>query len=357
MAAIQALRGNFSNQVQGTTLFISSEPYVRELAPHEVLVKIKACAVDIQKEKTYCQILSSSTKNCPIGHEVSGEILKVGPLVEDIYKEGTSVVGILPYDSNLSGCADLCILHQYDLVEKPSSLSHEVAAAVVGTGLAAYTAIHYLGHVTAGDTVLVIDGASPQGYLTIQVAQLWGAKVLTTYKTLADRQFIESLKPPVAQIIELTQRSSIMSSSVAEETGGMGVDCVVDNGVRMFTSEEDIDLMDERLLRSVPHKSDIIACLGFSGKWITSQSNLQLDPPNSEQLFLRGASVSFLFPPAWTLTRAQHGRYHHVLKDLMERVVAGLIKCSNIISTPIQNAPDILMQKDLDSTKSYIITF
>ncbi|CAL1532411.1 unnamed protein product [Lymnaea stagnalis] len=353
MTNMPNLRGNFSSQ--GTTLFINDEQSLPELGSYDVLVRIKACAVDLNKEKIYHQLLSTSTKGCPLGRDISGEIIKVGSLVDDAYKEGMSVVGILPLDSNLSGCSDMCILNQFDITEKPLSISHEVAAATVGAGLSAYTAIHYLGHVTAGDTVLVIDGATPQGYLTIQAAQLWGAKVLTTYKTLAERQFLESLKPPVAQLIELTQRTNIMSSSVAEETGGMGVDCVVDNGVRLFTSEEDIDLMEERLLRSVPHKSDIIACLGFSGKWITSQPHLQLDPPDSEQLFMRGASVSFLFPPAWSLTRAQHGRFHHILKDLMERLAAGHLKCNNVTAVPLNKAQEILLQKDLDSAKSIVV--
>ena len=39
----------------------------------------------------------------------------------------------------------------------------------------------------------------------------------------------------------------------------------------------------------------------------------QLDPPDSQQLFLRNAGVSFLFPPAWTLLYAQHGRYQRIL--------------------------------------------
>ena len=62
-------------------------------------------------------------------------------------------------------------------VEKRKDISHEVAAVSVCAGVAAYTAVHYLGHVTAGDTVLVMDGATPQGLLTIQLAQSFGAKV------------------------------------------------------------------------------------------------------------------------------------------------------------------------------------
>ncbi|XP_059155382.1 quinone oxidoreductase-like protein 1 [Physella acuta] len=350
---MKSIRGNFSGD--SLSVSVSDEQTIPELGPHDVLIKVKACAVDLNKEKVYHQLLSSSIKDCPIGRELSGEIIKVGPLVDDCYKEGMSVVGIVPLDCNLSGCSEMCVMNQFDITEKPSTVSHEVAAAAIGAGLSAYTAIHYLGHVTAGDTVLVLDGATPQGYFTIQAAQLWGAKVLSTYKTLAERQFLELLKPPVAQLIELTQRSNTMSSSVTEETGGMGVDCVVDNGVRLFTSEEDIDLMEERHLRSVPHKVDIIACLGFSGKWITSHPHLQLDPPDSEQLFLRGASVSFLFPPAWTLTRAQHGRYHHILKDIMERLAAGQLKCSHLTTVPLIKATETLLQKDLDSTKCIVV--
>ena len=34
------------------------------------------------------------------------------------------------------------------------------------------------------------------------------------------------------QIVELSQRSNILVSSVMEETGGLGVDVVIDNGGR-----------------------------------------------------------------------------------------------------------------------------
>ena len=39
----------------------------------------------------------------------------------------------------------------------------------------------------------------------------------------------------------------------------------------------------------------------------------QLDPPDCQQLFLRGGSVNFLFDQAWTLSYAQQGRYQRIL--------------------------------------------
>jgi NADPH:quinone reductase-like Zn-dependent oxidoreductase len=336
------------------TILSIDESDIPEVGPYDILVRVKACALNLHNEKTYNQLLAPSPKRCPLGHDVSGEVVKIGAKV-DAYKEGMAVVGTVPFDSKVAGCCEYTLLSQFDAVEKPPSLSFETAAASVGAGLAAYTAIHYLGHVTAGDTVLVIDGASPEGYLTIQTAQAWGAKVLSTYKTLSERQFLESIKPPVAQLIELTQRTNILASSVMEETGGIGVDCIVDKGVRLFTSEEDKDLMGERNLRTIPHKHDIISCLGFSGKWITSQPNLQLDPPDSQQLFFRGASVSFLFPPAWTLMRSQHGRYQHILRDLIDRLGNGEIKCNDVLPFSLDKAPDAVTQKDLDSIKCIVI--
>ena len=53
----------------------------------------------------------------------------------------------------------------------------------------------------------------------------------------------------------------------------------------------------------------LISCLGVGGRLCTSTPNLQVDPPLSRQLFLRGASLAFLFPPSWLLGATQRGRF------------------------------------------------
>ena len=62
-------------------------------------------------------------------------------------------------------------------VKKPRMLSFEDAAAGIGDCVRAYTALHYQAQVCAGDTVLVLDGASSFGSATVQLARQWGAKV------------------------------------------------------------------------------------------------------------------------------------------------------------------------------------
>ncbi len=168
-----------------------------------------------------------------------------------------------------------------------------------------------------------------------------------------------------------------------EETGGIGVDLLVDNGgerysftkqqnhegcsfvncfvvcftafgsrtvvvfaVRLFSSEEDIAIAGEDTSHYMPYKHEVIGCVGMAGRWVTSQPDLQvrtqcrvisilcpktepnglwhtvlhehwlffqLDPPNCQQLFLRSASVSFLFEHAWMMSQSQHGRLQRIL--------------------------------------------
>jgi hypothetical protein len=46
--------------------------------------------------------------------------------------------------------------------------------------------------------------------------------------------------------------------------------------VRLFTQEEDIHEMEDKKKYPLLHKHDVISCLGMSGKWITSQNDLQV---------------------------------------------------------------------------------
>ncbi|XP_041351405.1 quinone oxidoreductase-like protein 1 [Gigantopelta aegis] len=307
--------------------FTEENVEIPKAGDNEIVVKVKACGLSYVKNKVLSEMFKKvKLDSCIAGEDVSGVVTQVGVCVTS-FQEGDAVVGILPLDSCFSGCGEYCVFAEYDLVKKPEHVEFVDAAATIGDCVRAYTALHYQAQVCAGDTLLVLDGATSFGSIAVQLAQQWGAKVMSTYSSPAERQHLECMQPPVAQVIELSKKNNILVSSVMEETGGVGIDCVVDNGVRMFTNEEDIALQEESSPYPQPHKNDVISCLGFGGKWITSQPDLQLDPPDTQQLFLRGASVNFLFHQAWVLTSAQQGRYQHILQDSMDKLDKGLIRC------------------------------
>ena len=75
-----------------------------------------------------------------------------------------------------------------------------------------------------------------------------------------------------------------------------------------------------------PTVHQIISLLGARGHWVTSQPDLQLDPPEAQLLFLKGASLHFLFPPAWGLSGAHIGDYLGALQLVMKKMEDGVVK-------------------------------
>eukprot|EP00741_Cyanophora_paradoxa_P020815 tig00021312_g20094.t1 len=68
-----------------------------------------------------------------------------------------------------------------------------------------------------------------------------------------------------------------------------------------------------------------IRCLATHGQLVTTAPDAQLDPPDTRELFLRNASVGFLFEHAWLLDGSYRGRYLHILMAVMENLSAGAI--------------------------------
>uniref|UniRef100_A0A3B5M5M4 Crystallin, zeta (quinone reductase)-like 1 n=1 Tax=Xiphophorus couchianus TaxID=32473 RepID=A0A3B5M5M4_9TELE len=287
---------------------------VNVLGSHQVRMKVKACGLsplDFKvKKKSNCKVLDEKDF-VPVGREVAGVVLQVGPKVT-FFQPEDEVVGVLPLDSPCSGLCEVIDIDEYYIVQKPEKLSSLCAAGALRDGVCAYTALHTHARMAAGHTLLVMDGSSPFGLMCVQLACYHGVKVLTTSHSPQKQAFLEQLRPSVARVIPVHNGSSDLLSVVLEETGGLGVDIVVDSGVCLHGDEEE---EDKKLL---PHKHDIISVLGVGGHWVTSHKNLQLDPPDCRLLHLKSASVSFLNPEVWTTSSAQQGRYLRILSSYLQ---------------------------------------
>lgn len=87
------------------------------------------------------------------------------------------MAGLLPLDSECPGCAEYCVLPEYCLVLKPSSLSHTDCAAGLRGGLMAYTALHHQARLESGAIVLVCSAMEGERMIMLQMCDLLGAKV------------------------------------------------------------------------------------------------------------------------------------------------------------------------------------
>lgn len=287
------------------------------LDSHQVKVQVKACALSPLDVKLMEELIVQRDV-CPVGREVVGVILQVGSKVT-FFQPDDEVVGILPLDTEMSGLSDVVVMDEHHLVQKPEKVSWVEAAGVIRDGLRAYTALHTLARMAAGHTLLVLDAASACGVLAVQLAHSHGVRVLASAHSAEDQAFLEQLRPSVARVIGVWNSKVDLVEVCLEETGGLGVDIVIDSGVRLQEEEPDA----RRLL---PHKHDIITLLGVGGHWVTSEENLQLDPPDCRSLFLKAASLSFLNQEMWTASRARQGRYLHIMKDIVEKLSTGTLR-------------------------------
>ncbi|KAM4788859.1 quinone oxidoreductase-like protein 1 isoform 4-T5 [Cyanocitta cristata] len=324
---MKALYGQQNSPGEEMTFVFQERESLPPTRDHDVKVQVRACALSWMDTKLLSEV-KLKKELVPVGREISGVVLEVGSKVT-FFQPDDEVVGILPLDSEESGVCEVILVHEHYLVHKPQKVCWAEAAGTVRDGLRAYTALHYLSQVSPGTSVLVLDGASPFGTIAIQLAQHRGAKVISTAHSLEDKQYLERLRPTgggrqplVARVIDVSHGKIDVAESCLEETGGLGVDIVLDAGVRLYSAEDEPTSKSQLL----PHKHDIITLLGVGGHWITMEKNLQLDPPDSHSLFLKGATVSFLNDEIWNLSSVQQGKYLAILEDIMEKLSSSVFR-------------------------------
>ncbi|KAM5281179.1 quinone oxidoreductase-like protein 1 [Ctenodactylus gundi] len=306
-----------------------------EIEDDFVKLQVKACALSQINTKLLAE-MKMEKDFFPVGREIAGIVLDVGSKVS-FFQPDDEVVGILPLDSKDPGLCEVISVHEHYLVHKPEKVTWTEAAGAIRDGLRAYTALHYLSHLSSGKSVLIMDGASAFGTIAIQLAHHRGARVISTACSLEDKQYLERLRPPLARVIDVSNGKVHVAESCLEETGGLGVDIVLDAGVRLY-SKDDEPAVKSQLL---PHKHDIITLLSVGGHWVTTEENLQLDPPDSHCLFLKGATVAFLNDEVWNLSNGQQGKYLYILffywrdflprnlrilKDVVQKLSAGVFR-------------------------------
>ncbi|XP_067945699.1 quinone oxidoreductase-like protein 1 [Watersipora subatra] len=323
-----------------------------ELEAQSVRVKVAAASTK-QHNSEVIKFLGAGEEGFtfPACTDFSGQVAEVGSAVTSV-AVGDVVTGIISLLSPFSACADTCDVHQLDIVKVPSARSQTDAAACIGPAVRAYTAMMYQTRISPSTTVLIVSGASANGLIAIQLALSWRAKVIATVCGDDERRFLEKNHPDIAQVIDLGSKNSSLVSIVMEETGSLGANAIIDDGVNMFAEED-----HETQVPGRPSKHDVISCLAVNGKWITSQPNLQLDPPDSLKLHMRNASVCFLFEQSWSLSTAQRGVYLHILTDIMDKLAAGIIRPHVSRTVQFSDAETVLSslpKRQIGSTVMYM---
>ncbi len=197
------------------------DPVIKE---NEVLLEVHAAALNradlLQRAGQYPPPPGWPDR---FGLEAAGVIKAVGAKVEEegYWKVGEKVCALL----GSGGYAEYVAVPAEMLMPIPRGLSMEEAAAMPEVFGASFLFLFMEGNLKAGDTVLVLAGASGLASVMIPMAKSFGARVMTTVLNEEQELAIQHLK---ADYIVNTSVESLEEVMKRELEAGKGVDIAVD---------------------------------------------------------------------------------------------------------------------------------
>lgn len=166
MKAVQVLGSKESPSV-----VISTNLSIPEPQNDEILVQVRAAGIT-SDELSWPELYRSLTR-IP-GHDLSGEVVRLGPSYTGALKTGDQVLAMLKAEAD-SGCqAEYAIVSPEEISLKPQSLSHVQAAAMPIPFLTAWEALHEHAKIQRGSSVMVTGASGAVGLCMVQIA----AKIL-----------------------------------------------------------------------------------------------------------------------------------------------------------------------------------
>jgi len=219
-----------------------------ELSPSDVLVRVKACALnhlDIWTRQGRAGVKVPMPHI--LGSDVAGVVEAVGNAVTDtpigmpvVVSPGISCgkcEACLSGQDNLcpsynilgtitdGGYAELVKVPAVNVLAKPLDLTFEEAAAVPLVFLTAWHMLVGRARVQPGETVLVQAAGSGVGSAAIQIAKLFNARVITTASS--DEKLEKARQLGADELINYVQKD--FQTEVRRLTTGQGVDVVIEH--------------------------------------------------------------------------------------------------------------------------------
>jgi NADPH2:quinone reductase len=183
----------------------------------EVLIKVAAAGVnyaDLGRRKgTYARQISLPAI---LGSEVAGTVVQIGPGVEG-FTPGERVMAW----AGRGGYAEYVTAPVATVYAIPASLSFEAAAGMPVVFLTAYHLLKTCARVRPGETVLIQAAASGVGTIAVQLAKLWGGRVIATASTDDKLKRVQELGADV--LINYSQRDFVSEAMRATDQHGVEV--------------------------------------------------------------------------------------------------------------------------------------
>jgi NADPH:quinone reductase len=122
------------------------------------------------------------------------------------------------------GYAQKAIAHKSVMIPIPDTVSDEQALCMLVQGSTAWHLLKTMGHLEKGQTVAVHAAAGGVGTIAVQLAKLWGAKVIAVTSSNSKADLAKSLGAD--HVVDAA--SEDLSKALKDANGGLGVNLILE---------------------------------------------------------------------------------------------------------------------------------
>jgi NADPH:quinone reductase-like Zn-dependent oxidoreductase len=239
-----------------------------EPGPHQVLVRMHAAGLNRGEFIPSLGLHAGSRVARAAGNEGAGEIVKLGPGVQN-FAPGQRVMG------RCTGAfSEFGLMDAREAMAVPAGLSFEEAAAVPLAFLVVYDMLAVQGHLAAGEWLLVTGISSGVGVAALQTAKALNVRVIGTSGSAAKLERLQALGLDHG----LCTRNADFHDAVMRITNGAGANLIVNAvGGSMFPE----------CLRTLAYEGRL-ATVGYVDG--VMHSEIDLDALHAKRLTLFGVS-------------------------------------------------------------------
>jgi len=146
------------------------------------------------------------------------------PMIPGIEVVGTN--GGKRYLATVSsgGYAQKALAHKSSLIAIPDTVTDQQALCMLVQGTTAWHLLKTMGHVEKGQSVVIHAAAGGVGTVAIQLAKMWGAKVIAVTSTGAKGELAKSLGADILVDANVEE----LGKAIREAIGGRGVDLILE---------------------------------------------------------------------------------------------------------------------------------
>jgi NADPH2:quinone reductase len=191
-----------------------------ELGPGEILVRVHVAGINradiFQRQGKYPPPRGASDV---LGLEIAGEVVAAGAGASR-FAEGDAVMALVAG----GGYAEYCKVHETNALAIPAGMSMAEAGGTPEAAFTVWSNLFARVHLAAGETVLIHGGTSGIGTMAIQLAKIFGTRVLTTAGSPEKCATCRKLGADVA----IDYRSEDFVERARATTDGRGPDVILD---------------------------------------------------------------------------------------------------------------------------------